>query len=145
MHVRMPRARCFRCHRWRRALAVHALSRVPAGPLCSFNNWDAVKEDRSAIQLSGGNLQVRGCDFQAPKPQVLLNPGSGATDSDAGGDATRKLPMVVPCAPPLPPSVALTCAYAGKAIITDNLMAGTQQITNLGAKALVVQNNAPDS
>jgi len=34
---------------------------------------------------------------------------------------------------------------AGKAIITGNLMAGTLQVTNLGAKAAIVQNNAPDS
>lgn len=47
---------------------------------CLFNAWDAVGQNRSAIQVYGGNVLVRGCEFQGGgrgKPQVLLAAGAG--------------------------------------------------------------------
>ena len=45
---------------------------------CVFNAWDAQKTGQPAIILSGGDLQVRGCDFQSAHPggQILLRAGS---------------------------------------------------------------------
>ena len=46
---------------------------------CIFNAWDAGKANRSAISLDGGNLLVRGCEFQAPgagKPQLTIGPAA---------------------------------------------------------------------
>jgi hypothetical protein len=39
---------------------------------CTFVQWDSKKENRHAIQASSGSLIVRGCEFQANKPQVDL-------------------------------------------------------------------------
>ena len=46
---------------------------------CVLNAWDALKTGQPAILLSGGDLQVRGCDFQSVHPggQILLRAGSG--------------------------------------------------------------------
>ncbi len=41
----------------------------------TFVQWDAQNEGRAAIQAGGGNLLVRGCEFQAAKPQVALGEG----------------------------------------------------------------------
>ncbi len=45
---------------------------------CIFNTWDAIKQGRAAIQVAGGDVMVRGCDFQSAHPggQVLLLPGA---------------------------------------------------------------------
>jgi hypothetical protein len=37
---------------------------------CTFVQWDRNREGRHAIQAAGGNLLVRGCEFQENKPQV---------------------------------------------------------------------------
>ena len=37
---------------------------------CTFVHWDSKKEGRHAIQAEGGNLIVRGCEFQENKPQI---------------------------------------------------------------------------
>ena len=39
---------------------------------CTFVQWDRDKEGRSALQVEGGNLLVRGCEFQEDKPQVEI-------------------------------------------------------------------------
>jgi hypothetical protein len=39
---------------------------------CTFCEWDHNNEGRAAVQAAGGNLLVRGCDFQRDKPQVDL-------------------------------------------------------------------------
>jgi hypothetical protein len=39
---------------------------------CTFVQWDRNKEGRHAIQAEGGNLIVRGCEFQEDKPQIEL-------------------------------------------------------------------------
>jgi hypothetical protein len=39
---------------------------------CTFVQWDRNKEGRHAIQAEGGNLIVRGCEFQEDKPQVEI-------------------------------------------------------------------------
>ena len=39
---------------------------------CTFVQWDRNKENRCAIQASGGSLLVRGCEFQEDKPQIDL-------------------------------------------------------------------------
>jgi hypothetical protein len=78
---------------------------------CVFNEWDSKGTGQPAILVSGGDLQVRGCDFQRSHP---------------GGQITL-------------------AAGSGKAVITDNLIAGKLNIVNGGAKLAVIQNNAPDS
>jgi hypothetical protein len=40
---------------------------------CNFCQWDAGREGKAAIQTKGGTLVVRGCDFQHPQPQILLD------------------------------------------------------------------------
>jgi hypothetical protein len=42
---------------------------------CTFVQWDSKKENRAALQARGGTLMVRGCEFQASKPQVELGEG----------------------------------------------------------------------
>lgn len=42
---------------------------------CTFVHWDRNREGRHAIQAAGGNLIVRGCEFQEDKPQVELGAG----------------------------------------------------------------------
>jgi hypothetical protein len=39
---------------------------------CTFVQWDSKKENRAAVRASGGTLMVRGCEFQANKPQIEL-------------------------------------------------------------------------
>jgi hypothetical protein len=39
---------------------------------CTFVQWDRNREGRHAIQAEGGNLIVRGCEFQEDKPQVEI-------------------------------------------------------------------------
>jgi hypothetical protein len=39
---------------------------------CTFMQWDSKKEGRAAIQASGGNVLIRGCEFQENKAQVEL-------------------------------------------------------------------------
>ncbi len=41
---------------------------------CTFVQWDSKDEARHAIQATGGTLMVRGCEFQADKPQIQLGP-----------------------------------------------------------------------
>lgn len=44
---------------------------------CTFCQWDAGREGRHAIQAQGGSLLVRGCEFQADRPQVSLGQAVG--------------------------------------------------------------------
>jgi len=39
---------------------------------CTFMQWDAKKEGRAAVQVQGGSVLVRGCEFQENKPQIEL-------------------------------------------------------------------------
>lgn len=39
---------------------------------CTFCAWDRDKEGRPALQINGGSVLVRGCEFQANKPQIAL-------------------------------------------------------------------------
>ena len=39
---------------------------------CTFVQWDRNNEGRPALQISGGSVIVRGCEFQASKPQIEL-------------------------------------------------------------------------
>jgi len=41
---------------------------------CTFVQWDRNHEGRHAIQVEGGNLLLRGCEFQEDKPQVEIGP-----------------------------------------------------------------------
>lgn len=45
---------------------------------CTFVQWDRNNEGRHALQIDGGHVLVRGCEFQADKPQVRV------------GDAVRR-------------------------------------------------------
>jgi hypothetical protein len=42
---------------------------------CTFVQWDHKKEGRHALQVSGGTVLVRGCEFQEDKPQIELGEG----------------------------------------------------------------------
>lgn len=39
---------------------------------CIFVQWDRNKENRHAIQVNGGTVLVRGCDFRHDSPQVFI-------------------------------------------------------------------------
>ena len=39
---------------------------------CTFVQWDRNKEGRPALQVEGGSVIVRGCEFEENKPQVAL-------------------------------------------------------------------------
>jgi hypothetical protein len=39
---------------------------------CTFVQWDHKNEGRHALQVSGGSVIVRGCEFRAKKPQLEL-------------------------------------------------------------------------
>ena len=39
---------------------------------CTFVEWDRKGEGRHALQVAGGTVLVRGCEFQADKPQIEL-------------------------------------------------------------------------
>jgi len=39
---------------------------------CTFVQWDRNKEQRAAIQVIGGTVVVRGCDFATLAPQVSI-------------------------------------------------------------------------
>jgi hypothetical protein len=39
---------------------------------CTFCDWDHNNEGRAAVQVTGGNVLVRGCEFQRDKAQVDL-------------------------------------------------------------------------
>lgn len=39
---------------------------------CVFVQWDRKKEGRAALQVEGGSVLVRGCEFQEDKPQIKL-------------------------------------------------------------------------
>jgi len=39
---------------------------------CTFVQWDRNKEDRAALQVEGGSVLVRGCEFRANRPQIAL-------------------------------------------------------------------------
>jgi hypothetical protein len=39
---------------------------------CIFMQWDHVKEGRHALRVESGTVLVRGCEFQANKPQIEL-------------------------------------------------------------------------
>ena len=42
---------------------------------CTFVHWDEGDKGRSALQVEGGSVIVRGCEFQQNKPQIELGPG----------------------------------------------------------------------
>jgi hypothetical protein len=39
---------------------------------CMFVHWDRNKENRASIQVNGGTVSVRGCDFGTVAPQVFI-------------------------------------------------------------------------
>jgi hypothetical protein len=39
---------------------------------CTFVSWDRHDEGRCALQVKGGSVLVRGCEFQVDKPQIDL-------------------------------------------------------------------------
>jgi len=39
---------------------------------CTFMQWDAKKTGRAALQVQGGSVLIRGCEFQEDKPQIEL-------------------------------------------------------------------------
>ena len=39
---------------------------------CTFVQWDRNKEGRHALEVEGGSVLVRGCEFRADRPQVAL-------------------------------------------------------------------------
>jgi hypothetical protein len=39
---------------------------------CTFVQWDRKREGRAALQVESGSLIVRGCEFQADRPQIEL-------------------------------------------------------------------------
>ena len=39
---------------------------------CTFLQWDRNKEQRAAIQVTGGSIVVRGCDFGTVAPQIAI-------------------------------------------------------------------------
>jgi hypothetical protein len=39
---------------------------------CTFVQWDHKKEGRAALQVSGGTVLVRGCEFHENKSQIEL-------------------------------------------------------------------------
>lgn len=41
---------------------------------CTFVEWDHKKEGRAALQVAGGSVLVRGCEFRADRPQLTLDP-----------------------------------------------------------------------
>lgn len=41
---------------------------------CTFCDWDHHNDNRAALQVSGGSVLVRGCEFRADKPQIELGP-----------------------------------------------------------------------
>ena len=42
---------------------------------CTFVQWDRKKEGRHALQVAGGTVLVRGCEFREDKPQIELGEG----------------------------------------------------------------------
>jgi hypothetical protein len=42
---------------------------------CTFVQWDKAKEARAALQVTGGTVLVRGCEFQEDKPHIRLDEG----------------------------------------------------------------------
>lgn len=41
---------------------------------CTFSQWDAKNEGRHALQVQGGTILIRGCEFQVAKPHIQLGP-----------------------------------------------------------------------
>jgi len=39
---------------------------------CTFVQWDRKREGRHALQVEGGSVIVRGCEFRADRPQIAL-------------------------------------------------------------------------
>lgn len=39
---------------------------------CEFCQWDRANQNKPALQVDGGSVMVRGCNFQADKPQVKI-------------------------------------------------------------------------
>jgi len=39
---------------------------------CTFTRWDSQNENRHALQVAGGTILVRGCEFRQAKPQIEL-------------------------------------------------------------------------
>jgi hypothetical protein len=42
---------------------------------CTFVQWDHKKEGRAALQVTGGSVLIRGCEFQEAKPHISLGEG----------------------------------------------------------------------
>ncbi len=40
---------------------------------CTFMQWDGKNEGRAALQVQGGSVVIRGCEFQEDKPQIELS------------------------------------------------------------------------
>jgi hypothetical protein len=67
--------------------------------------WDSKKEGRAALQSHGGNVLVRGCEFQEDKAQFEI------------GEGTRKAIFSQNI---IKGKLRVTNAIAGKASINDN-------------------------
>ncbi len=52
---------------------------------CTFVQWDHKNEGRAALQVESGTVLVRGCEFQANKPQINL--GEGVRRASISGNA----------------------------------------------------------
>lgn len=65
------------CAYWgpNKQIAVVAGSGTVSFTDCTFMQWDKDREGRSAIQVRGGTVLIRGCDFQENRPQVELAEG----------------------------------------------------------------------
>jgi hypothetical protein len=42
---------------------------------CTFVQWDHKNEGRAALQVTGGSVMIRGCEFQERKAQIALSEG----------------------------------------------------------------------
>jgi hypothetical protein len=54
---------------------------------CTFVQWDRKNQGRAALQIESGQVLIRGCEFQADKPQVEL--GEGVRRAVVSGNLMR--------------------------------------------------------
>ena len=58
---------------------------------CTFVKWDRDNQHRHAIQVSGGSVLVRGCEFHIDKPQIELGAGITGEQFARAQDACYRL------------------------------------------------------
>ena len=73
---------------------------------CTFTHWDSKREGRHALQVTGGTVLVRGCEFRENKAQIELGP------------------------------------QVKRAVISDNIITGTERIKNDSTGVVKIANNA---